>query len=185
MNWEAIGAIAELLGAIAVILSLLYLTTQVRQANKLARGQTRQRMVEQAQHEVYQGMVIDPSIMRSLYKTEPLCEDEWIRLSGWLLAAMRQREYEWFQYKDGNIDEELWIAYRGVMKIHLGSARTRKWWETNGSFPFDKEFCEMVRQQLNDSGGQDYFMSFQKLISDSDPGPGYEAPTNKAMEPDA
>ena len=182
MNWDALGATAELLGAIAVVLSLLYLTTQVKQANKLARGQTRQRMVEQAQHEVYQGMIADPSIMQSLYKKEPLDETEWIRLTGWLLAAMRQREYEWFQYKDGNIDEELWEAYRGVVTIHLGTARTRKWWETNGSRPFDKEFCEMVRELLGEAGETDYFVYFQKLIDDEDPGPEYVTPSRKTIE---
>jgi hypothetical protein len=31
MNWEAIGAVAELLGAIGVILSLVYLALQIRQ----------------------------------------------------------------------------------------------------------------------------------------------------------
>ncbi len=30
MNWDAIGAIAELLGAIGVIASLIYLATQIR-----------------------------------------------------------------------------------------------------------------------------------------------------------
>ena len=36
MNWEAVGAIAELLGAIAVFLTLAYLALQVRQnANAL------------------------------------------------------------------------------------------------------------------------------------------------------
>ncbi len=31
MNWDAIGAIAELLGAVGVIASLVYLATQIRQ----------------------------------------------------------------------------------------------------------------------------------------------------------
>ena len=30
MNWEAIGAIAEGLGAVAVIMSVLYLAVQIR-----------------------------------------------------------------------------------------------------------------------------------------------------------
>ena len=34
MNWDALGAIAELLGAIAVFLTLAYLTIQVRQNSK-------------------------------------------------------------------------------------------------------------------------------------------------------
>jgi len=32
MNWDAIGGIAELLGAIAVFATLVYLTVQVRQS---------------------------------------------------------------------------------------------------------------------------------------------------------
>jgi len=32
MNWDAVGAIAELLGAIGVIASLVYLATQIRQS---------------------------------------------------------------------------------------------------------------------------------------------------------
>ena len=35
MNWEALGAIAELLGAIGVIATLGYLATQIRQNSKL------------------------------------------------------------------------------------------------------------------------------------------------------
>ena len=31
MNWEAIGAVGEILGAIAVLLSLAYLAVQIRQ----------------------------------------------------------------------------------------------------------------------------------------------------------
>lgn len=31
MNWEALGAIAEFLGAIAVLITLLYLARQIRQ----------------------------------------------------------------------------------------------------------------------------------------------------------
>ena len=34
MNWEALGAIAELLGAIGVILTLLYLSRQIDNNSK-------------------------------------------------------------------------------------------------------------------------------------------------------
>ena len=34
MNWEAASAVAELIGAIAIIVSLIYLTTQIRQNTK-------------------------------------------------------------------------------------------------------------------------------------------------------
>jgi len=36
MNWDAIGAFGEIVGAAAVILSLLYLAKQVQQSNRIA-----------------------------------------------------------------------------------------------------------------------------------------------------
>ena len=35
MNWDALGAIAELLGAIAVLMTLVHLTIQLRQNTTL------------------------------------------------------------------------------------------------------------------------------------------------------
>ena len=40
MSWDALGAIAELVGATAVIASLLYLGVQIRASNKQSRAQT-------------------------------------------------------------------------------------------------------------------------------------------------
>ena len=36
MNWEAIGAIGEIVGAVAVVLTLAYLAIQVRHAKEAA-----------------------------------------------------------------------------------------------------------------------------------------------------
>ena len=36
VNWEAIGAIAEMIGSLAVLATLAYLAFQVRQASKIA-----------------------------------------------------------------------------------------------------------------------------------------------------
>ena len=34
MNWEALGALAELLGALAVLITVIYLSVQIRQSSK-------------------------------------------------------------------------------------------------------------------------------------------------------
>lgn len=175
MNWDAVSAIAEVVGVVVVVPSLIYLARQVQQANTVARAQTLQIMVEQAQDEVYKGFVDEPSIIHSLYKSEPLSETEWIQLSGWLLAAMRQREYEWFQMKGGNIDEAIWNAYKKVITIHLASSRTRNWWESWGKYPFDPDFCAMVTDLLKDLPDGNYFEQFETIIAQQEPGPGVTA----------
>lgn len=40
MNWEAIGAIAEVIGAVAVVASVIYLAFQVRENTRLSAEQT-------------------------------------------------------------------------------------------------------------------------------------------------
>ena len=59
MNWDAIGAVAELLGAIGVIASLAYLATQIRQ-NREQMGQNTQALragtYQQFRHEIYEAL---------------------------------------------------------------------------------------------------------------------------------
>ncbi len=40
MNWEAIGAIGEILGAIAVLATLVYLAAQIRQNSRFVQAAT-------------------------------------------------------------------------------------------------------------------------------------------------
>jgi hypothetical protein len=47
MDWNAVGAVGEILGAVAVFLTLLYLATQVRQTNKMARFETSREIIGQ------------------------------------------------------------------------------------------------------------------------------------------
>ena len=46
MNWNAIGAVGEILGAVAVIVSLVYLAVQVRHNTESLRIQTLQRVMD-------------------------------------------------------------------------------------------------------------------------------------------
>ena len=46
MNWEAIGAIGETIGAIAVVLTLVYLSIQIRQNTRSVRAATYQSVAE-------------------------------------------------------------------------------------------------------------------------------------------
>ncbi len=70
MNWDAIGAIAETLGAVGVIASLVYLATQIRQSREQMVENTRavqagtyqdfQRNVD----EVFNRLIVDPENRR-------------------------------------------------------------------------------------------------------------------------
>ena len=46
INWDAIGAISEAIGGLGVVLTLVYLSVQIRGSNRVARAQSRQSMTE-------------------------------------------------------------------------------------------------------------------------------------------
>jgi hypothetical protein len=48
MNWEAVGAIGEIVGAAAVVATLVYLAVQIRQSSKIASLQASQHVLEGA-----------------------------------------------------------------------------------------------------------------------------------------
>lgn len=48
MNWDAVGAIAESLGALAVIISLIYLAAQVRQTRIQLRAQAEDNLISRS-----------------------------------------------------------------------------------------------------------------------------------------
>jgi hypothetical protein len=156
MTLNDVGSLANLLAAIGVLITLIYLARQVRQGNMLARYQARQRMVEQAQTELYH-WADHPELRSSVVKPGPLSPPEQEELHYFLIAAMRQREWEWFQFKDGVIRKEVYEAYHGVIALHLGVPRTRGWWQTVGRIGFNPGFVAEVDAFLAKHPLTDYF----------------------------
>ena len=143
MTISDLGSIANLLAAVGVLVTLIYLSRQVRQGNLLARSQARQHMVEQAHDELYQWKN-DPRLRNCFSKATALSEEEQEIVHYFLLAAMRQREWEWFQYKDTVIGKDVYEAYHEVIGLHLGTPRTRNWWGTVGRIGFNASFVAEV-----------------------------------------
>ena len=158
MEWSVqdLGALGEFIASIVVLVTLVYLSVQVRQGNRHAKAQTRQRMVEQAQTELY-ALVENDVLADSFSKKGQLSPTEQAKLNYFLASAMRQREWEWFQYQDGTIDRKVYEAYHGVVRIHLGSPRGRRWWDSVGKTAFDPDFVYAVDSLLQESEPSTYF----------------------------
>jgi hypothetical protein len=168
MTINDLGTIANLLAAIGVLVTLIYLSRQVRQGNMLAKYQARQHMVEQAHDELYRWSN-DPQLRGCFAKrTAPLSVDERETVHYFLLAAMRQREWEWFQYKDGVIGKDVYEAYLEVIGLHLGIPLTRRWWQTVGRIGFNKEFVSAVDAFLVQRPVTDYFEQIRKFDREPD-----------------
>ena len=70
MNWDAIGAIGEIVGSLAVVLTLGYLAVQIRTAQKSAIDTNRQSRAAGVR-EMLMTLVTEPQIQKVLDKTTP------------------------------------------------------------------------------------------------------------------
>ena len=75
MNWDAVGAIAELVGAIAVVATIGYLAFQVRQTNRISRTNT-VTDIQKRFDEINTVLLSNAELRRVLVKEGPLESDE-------------------------------------------------------------------------------------------------------------
>jgi hypothetical protein len=155
MSIELLATLANLLAAFGVLASLFYLARQVRLGNKLAQAQVMQRMGEQATGELYVWMN-DPEL-RACFTAQTLTPAQQGKMHFFLVSAMRQREWEWFQLRDDIIREDVQGAYKEVIGLHLGTERTRRWWRKVGRVGFNADFVAMVDEFLKDRPAITYF----------------------------
>jgi len=114
MNWDAISAIAELLGALAVIVTLIYLAVQLRQQNTVTKAQIEQ---QRADSVIQLATVLSVTENRILYTkvvldrgltAADLSEEENIHLRIILSPLRANFENTYQQFQSGYISEEFY-----------------------------------------------------------------------------
>jgi len=74
-----------------------------------------------------------------------------------LALDLRNREFEYFQYTDGLLDEQTWLAYRHVILINHSTVRGRVWWDEIGREIVDPELAKLVDELLVDAKPDDTY----------------------------
>lgn len=110
MNWDAIGALAEVVGAIGVIFSLLYLSLQIRTQNVQAKLAARHEIatgLRQASG-VYASEDITEIFVRANKDYNSISDAESVRLIVVTTNLFRAWEEAFLIYKDGQLEADMW-----------------------------------------------------------------------------
>lgn len=149
MNWDAIGAVAELFGALGVILSLVYLATQVRSSGRMAR-QEAARSVIGKMGSVLAQMTADHAVAdiwirgsQGLSNLED--EGEYVQFSTMILSVFRTYEELHFYRKDG-VDWD-WSGFDEQIEDILATPGVKEWWERRGRW-FSASFREAISSRM-------------------------------------
>ncbi|MFM7272598.1 MAG: hypothetical protein ACKO4A_01935 [Gammaproteobacteria bacterium] len=155
MNWEAIGAIAELVGAVGVIASLLYLAGQVRASTRAAAVAAKLESTDLL-NKFIDVLIENPELndlyMRGIAGLDSLTKEEYFRFSNMSFKAFWFFSASYFQYQKGTITEDDYYESRTVLRYWLRGPGCRSWWEKIGRLSVSPAFRAFVDAEIRDIG---------------------------------
>ncbi len=152
MNWEAIGAGSELVGAVAVVISLIYLALQIKGNTESARTSTYQSVVAEF-GALNRSMASTPDLsilfIRGMEDFDALNADERARCSQLFFVCFHNFENMYYQYRKGYLEHDVWIGWQRIMLAYHARPGFQVWWSLRSSV-FNRHFVEFLCTEVPD-----------------------------------
>lgn len=146
MNWDAIGALGELVGAIAVVVSVLYLAWQVRSQVR----ETKLHAIHEVSHGFREGIAatfLDKQLSELFVAAkdgpEKLSEAERLQFVAFVQRNYRVWEDAFYQRRQGRLDEPHWRSMERQYSSLLSWPGVRWVWSIRRDF-YTPEFAAYV-----------------------------------------
>jgi hypothetical protein len=155
LNWDAIAAIAEAVGAAGVIATLAYLGLQVRQNTRAIRVQTYDSFVAQFRN-WNEPMRADPEMtkrwaemLNGIENVDPAERDHAVHV---MYDFIRLAENLHYQYREGMVADSMWSGWECIYRAYLDAPGMRWYFSHRRAF-FCVEFCEWVDELHRQGAG--------------------------------
>ena len=148
-----LGAIGEFVGSLAVLATLIYLTLQIRQANKQQRHE-RIVSVQHGQNSVV-GQMQDSSVVRAFAVTaegdgSATTEDR-SKAIIWLIQYINHFQIVLEAYRNKELEQEQYELWEGFVVSMVACKGIRDWWDLEqGRMAFMPETRALLESRLND-----------------------------------
>ena len=162
MNWDAIGAVAEVVGVLAILMSLINLGKQIRQSNKIAEAEAERDLYNHWMHGL-ESLVADKwtteTLLRGLADFEALTSVEKTRLSYKLIELNATYQSVLEMAEKGLVSKKLSDQCGDVILSYIMTPGGRRWWELNGPFQVNED---LINRRIAEEG--DSFPSFLESL---------------------
>lgn len=154
MDWSAVGAVGEVLGALAVVVSLVYVGAQVRLNTAAIRAETAREVVASIRA-VNTAIASDPELNRIFmtYVEDPdaLPFHEQARALHVLFNFFRAFEDAHHQFATGNLEPDIWAGWGRMLSDYMGAPGLRRYWHDRRDI-FSADFAAYVDGLGTDPG---------------------------------
>jgi hypothetical protein len=149
VNWEAISAIGQLVGALAVVISLIYLAREVRsnaRATRIAAGRSTLEFLNRFTQQITEHADLAELRDRGFKDFESLEGADRARFGSYMHAMFRTVEDVYYQHLQGHSDPRVWRGIEVVVRELNASPGVQAWWRSHSHW-FDEEFAKFISQQ--------------------------------------
>jgi hypothetical protein len=146
MNWDAMAAIAEIVASFGVIVSLIYLATQIRNQRSeslLSAGHELASQLNDLYAVVSENAEFADLFLRGMTEYKSLDSVEKLRFSAFFSRLMRIHESMNSRHRQKLLDPTIWQSYEESMRDYFNYAGLRDWWATRSHW-FTPEFREFI-----------------------------------------
>ena len=146
MNLEDLGNVGEFVGAIAVVVSLLYLAIQIRQNTRSLRSSAHQSItvhIAELNRTIVENREIASILERGFRDLALLSDEEQRRFNAYNSARFRHYDNLYYQYRTGMLEESQWNGLSNLLAFHLLQPGLKSWWRDVIPF-YSVEFVEYV-----------------------------------------
>ena len=150
MNWEAIGAIGEITGAVAVFASLVYLAVQIRQNTRAIRGSAERETVslqQSALQPVAASLELADVHGRGLFQFHEMSPAEQIQFHRTMTALFQSFESAFYQRRASLIGGEIYSRIVKNIEGWLRFPGVNDWWNTFAR-EYSDEFKVFVENEV-------------------------------------
>jgi hypothetical protein len=124
VNWEAFGAVADIVGATAVVVSLLYVAAQIRQSRRESRaaaGETAIRAFREVLMPLYTDAVLSKLYSRIWTDPEVFEGPEREQAFQIMFQSMKALESVHFHHLNGMLEPGLWTGWRTLFLHYINT----------------------------------------------------------------
>ena len=150
MNWEMISAIGQMLGAIGVIISLVYLAIQIRSQKQESRSAAMNTLVTHFS-DLLRSQVENADFcalwLRGLHSFDELDGPSKVRFSSHLGRLLRAADSLYLHFLDGTLDARLWRGFDRTIADVAAYPGFQKWWPTRKHW-YSDEFCTLIDSHI-------------------------------------
>ena len=150
MNIMELGALGEMVGGAAVLITLVYLALQVRQGNQVERGETHRAFVSDWNQQVlgpFADPYTGPLLRRANRSFDTLSGDEKMAVTGLWGSQIFLTEELFALHRAGALDDDIWEAAALRMASMFLMPGPAAWWTKAQGF-FSAPFVEHVNARM-------------------------------------